>query len=102
MSNSNRPHGGSRDPFESPLQQERKRQGWKLFNRREYAKEAFGDTRYSMSPYANPRKPNRKPYHEMSRMEQRIYKKMRLASWLGAAAGVGAGVIITLLWRWLA
>ena len=54
---------------------------------------------YSASPYADPRRPYMKPYNEMSRLEQRIYKRLRLASWLATLAGVGFGVLLVILMR---
>ena len=54
---------------------------------------------YGASPYADPRKPYQKPYNEMSRLEQRIHKRIRLVSWLATLAGVGFGVLLVLIVR---
>jgi len=67
---------------------------------RDYMKRNGRD--YSSSPYADPRKPYRKPYNEMSALERRIDKRLSLASWLSLIAGAGVGVLIVLIIRALA
>lgn len=54
---------------------------------------------YSNSPYSNPRRPHEKPYSEMSKLEQRIDRKIKLASTLALFAGAVFGIILILIFR---
>lgn len=54
---------------------------------------------YSNSPYSDPRRPYEKPYHEMSKLEQRIARKIKLASTLSLFAGAVFGIILILIFR---